>query len=122
MERQEGCFLAAVRARRRGEDRSDLADQLVLFPQPTGLIEKVLHLRRHVAETCGRAKDDGIVVDEIIDAGDWRNLLELVMRGGRHLVRHELGDSLDIDFRARQSHAFGLRMGHSLDMTVARVI
>src|ERR1700738_2980156 len=122
MERQEGCFLAAVLACRRREDRPDLADQLILGPCPAGLIEEVFHLRRHVTETCGRAKYDGVVVDEIIDVRDRRNLVELVMRGYRCLMRDELGNALDIDYRARHARAFGLRMGHPLDMTVARII
>src|ERR1700730_3256660 len=116
MERQEGCFLAAVLACRRSEDRPDLADQPILCPLPTGLIEEVFHLCRHVAETCGRAKYDGVVVDEIIDVRDRRNLVELVMRGYRYLVRDELGNPLDVDFRARHARAFGLRMGHPLDI------
>jgi len=68
--------------------------QPVACPQAAGLIEELLHLRRHVSETSRRAKNDGVIVCEIVDLGDRRLLVELEVRLARDLLRHEFGTRL----------------------------
>ena len=59
------------------------------------LIQKILHLRRHVAEARRHADDDGVVIRKLRDCCDRRGLIELEMGFARDLVGHEFRDPLD---------------------------
>ena len=76
--------------RGRGEDGTNLADQLVLGPQASCLVNKVLHFRRHVAVARRGAEDDRIrlgkqhrhfgafklkagIFDRLMNQGTWGN-------------------------------------------------
>ena len=48
------------------EDGADLADQGSAHPEAAGLVEEVLHLRRHIAETGRRSENDGVVIGELL--------------------------------------------------------
>src|SRR4028118_1972043 len=63
-------LLAAVLGGAGGEDRTDLADETPFRPEAAGLVEEVLHLRRHGAVAGRRAEDDGVVVRKLLDSGD----------------------------------------------------
>ena len=78
--RQDRRLLAAMLAAGRGKDATDLADQLVLAPEPPGPIQEILHLCGHVAEAGRRADDDRVVVGELGNGRDRRRLVELVAR------------------------------------------
>ena len=109
----EQCrLLAAVLGRGGGEGAADLAVQCASRPEAAGLVEKIRHLRGHPAEARAGADDDGVVVDEIIDLGDRRGLIELVMRGLCDIRRHEFGHALDIDGGACFARAFGNGIRH----------
>ena len=87
-------------------------------PEVTGLIDEILHLCRHIAEPRRCPKDDGIVIDEIVDLRERRDLVELVMRGDSDLARHELRHALDVYLGASATRAVGLREGHPFDMPI----
>ena len=84
----------------RRERTADLTVERAARPKPARLVEEVGHLRRQTAKPGTRADDDGIVVDEILDLGDWGGLIEFVVRFARDLLRDELGHAPDIDLRA----------------------
>ena len=109
-------------ARGRGEHRAYLSDQFVLRPQVTGLIDEILHLRRHIAEPRRCPKDDGIVIDEIVDLRDRSDLVELVVRGESDLAWHELRHALDVHIAASATCSVGLGEGHPFDMPITRIV
>jgi hypothetical protein len=106
-----------------GEDAADRADQRALHPEAAGLIEEVTHLRAHIAEARGRAEEVGVVVAEFVRLRDRRALVELQAGFLGDVVRHQFGNALDGDLRARHgAGAFGNRFGHLLDMAVGAVV
>lgn len=44
-------FLSAVLGSRGREHAAHFANQAAVYPQPAGLVEKIAHLRAHIAET-----------------------------------------------------------------------
>ena len=111
------CWVAG-----RGEGAADLAVQRALDPEAAGLIEEIRHLRRHAAEAGAGADDDGVVVGEVLDLGDRRSLIELVIRGFGDFGRHQFGHALDVDRGAGFARAFGDGVRHRFDMAVGGII
>ena len=72
-------FLTAMLRRGGGRDRSDFADQFAFHPQRTGLIDKILHLCRHVAEAGRRTEDDSVILGELVNLGNRGHLIELIV-------------------------------------------
>src|SRR3546814_11840931 len=68
---------------------------LALRPQAAGLVEEVLHLRRHVAIAGRRPDDDGVVVRQLVDGRDRRRLIQLEARILRDVLRHQFRSQLD---------------------------
>ena len=91
-------------------------------PERAGLLPESSHGGGHAAEPRRRADDDRVVVGKVLDLGDRRGLVELEMRGLGDLLRHDLGDALDVDRRARGPRAFRFGVGHRLDMAVGRIV
>ena len=108
------------RGRRKGA--ADLAVQRALGPEAAGLIEEVRHLRGHPAEARAGADDDGVVIGEILDPGDGRGLIELVIRSLGDRFRHQFRHALDVDGRAGVARALGDGVRHGLDVTVGGII
>src|ERR1700736_5826522 len=107
----------------RSEDASYLANKGSFDPEPAGLIEKVAHLRGHVAKACGRSKDNRVIVWQLINARDWRLLVQLHARSTGDLFRDQLRDALDGHVRPRnRACAFSDGVCHLLDMTVAGIV
>jgi len=75
-EREDGGFVAATDAGA-GKNAGDLANERAAHPQAAGLVEKIAHLRRHVAEARRRAEDDGVIVAEFLGRSDGRRLVNL---------------------------------------------
>ncbi len=122
-DREEGGLLAAVLGGGRAERRADLAVEGAGGPESAGLVEEVGHLRGHPPEPGAHADDDRVVVGEILDRGDGRALVQLVIGGAGDLFRHELGDALDVHLGALDgAGAFGDRFGHGLDMAIGRIV
>src|SRR6516165_1266219 len=106
-----------------GEHAADRTDQRAHYPEATGLVEEVAHLRAHVAEARGRSKDDGVVVRELIHGRDARGLVQLHAGFLGDLLRHQLGNALDRDLSARyRASSFGNRLGHLLNVTIGAVV
>ena len=94
----------------------------VPFPEPTGLIEEVAHLRCHVAETGRGADNDGIIVDQFVDGRDLGRLIALVPRVVGHRIGNQLGNSLNRNEGTRLAGPFRHGIGHRLDMAPGRII
>ena len=123
VERRDRHFPPAVLALRAGEDAPDLAEQRVLRPERTGLVEEVPHLRAHVPESRRHAEDDALVVAELERVRDGRPLVELVVVLPGDVVGDELGDALDVHIRARDFRgSLGLCVGHLFDVAPAAVV
>ena len=75
----QGEFLPAMLRRRRGYHRADLVEQRALRPERSGLVEEVLHLRGHRAETGREREDDAVIVLQFLRTGDRGFLVELVV-------------------------------------------
>ena len=74
------------------------------------------------AEPCASADDDRVVGGEVVDLGDWRDLIDLEMRFARDILGHQLWHTPDVDVRTAQSRSFGDSVRHRFDMTVGRVV
>jgi hypothetical protein len=122
VKRYEGGFLSAMLAGGRGKDGTDFADQLVLGPQVSCLVNEALHLRRHVAIARGGAEDDCVVLEKIVDPGNRSDLVELVTGGLRLHAGHKFRHPLDVDLGAGDARPFGLCFGHPFDMAEARIV
>src|SRR3954454_16822620 len=122
VEGQDRRLLPAVLGGRGREHRADLADERALHPEPAGLVEEVLHLRRHVAVARAGAEDDGVVVRQLVDRGDGRGLVELEAGLAGDLLGHELGHPLHDRLGAAFPRPFGGGVGHRLDVAVGRVV
>jgi hypothetical protein len=106
-----------------GKDAADLADQPTLDPESTSLVQEVPHLRRHVAEAGGGAKDDGIVIAQFLGRSNGRGLVELRASLLGHIGRHGFRHTLEGDFDARnRACAFGNRVGHCFDVAVGGIV
>ena len=122
MKREDGGFVAAARAGA-GKDAGDLADERAAHPQAAGLVEKIAHLRRHIAEARRRAEDDGVVVAEFLGRSDGRRLVNLRAVFFRDLFRHEFRHALERHFDAvNGARAFRDGFGHGFDVAVHGVI
>ncbi|MGY4355869.1 hypothetical protein ACVW0J_002362 [Bradyrhizobium sp. i1.7.7] len=93
-----------------------------LAQEPAGLVQEVRHLRGHAAEAGAGADDDRIVIGEVLDLGDGRSLVDLVVRGLGDLGRHQLRHALDVDGGAGLARAFGDGMGHRFDVAIGGII
>src|ERR1700737_4361867 len=60
MKTRNGRFLAAMLSAGGSEDATDFSDQGALAPQSACLIEEIAHLRSHISETRGGAKDNRV--------------------------------------------------------------
>ena len=119
---QDGRFLATMLRRARCEDGTDFSDQGSAHPEAAGLVEKVLHLRRHIAETGRRSENDRIVIGELVHRSDGRLLVELVVSLVGHFDGDQLGHALDRHLGTAGASALRCRISHLLDMAPCRII
>ncbi len=99
------------------------ANQPALDPKSTGLIKEVSHLRRHVAEPGGRAKDDGFVIAQFIRGGDGRSLVKFYAVLLGHVERHRFGHAREGHFDTRnRACALGDGFGHRFDVAISGVV
>jgi hypothetical protein len=119
VEAQDRRLLPAVLRRGRDHDRADAALERAGGPEPAGLVEEVLHLARHDAEPRRRREDDAVVGGQLLDGGDRRRLVELVIGGLRHLLGHEFGYALHRDLGALGARALGGGERHLFRMAPA---
>ena len=118
----ERQFLAAVLGGGRGHHRGHLVDQLALSPKATGLVEEILHLRRHHAIARRSADDEGIIIGELSRGGDFTDLVHLVAGGLLLLFGEEFGDLLDGHIGAGFLGAFGGSFRHGFHVAVAGIV
>src|ERR1035441_2834678 len=95
-------------------------------PELPCLVQKVPHLRAHVAESGWRAEDNGIGFGKLARRGNWN-----VPKGGtrrlsadlfQRLHGHEFGDLIQADFGAFNfARSFHYRLGHAVDVAVHAV-
>src|SRR5664279_1078357 len=103
------------------ENATDLTDESPTEPEWPCLVQKVPHLRAHVAESGWRAEDNGIGFDKLARRGNWD-----VPEGGarclsadlfQRLLGHEFGDLIQADFGAFNfARSFHYRLGHAIDV------
>src|ERR1022692_890177 len=108
------------------ENATDLTDESPTEPEWPCLVQKVPHLRAHVAESGWRAEDNGIGFGKLARRGNWN-----VPEGGarrlsaalfQRLLGHEFGDLIQADFGAfNLARSFHDRLGHAIDVAVHAV-
>src|ERR1700733_14848547 len=123
MKRSNGGLLSTMLTGGAAEHAADLAYQRPPTPYRPGLIQKVPHLRGHVAEARRRAEDDGIVLLELIGPAYLGRLIEPEARRPADIRWHQFGHPLDDHVRQRNTAgALGLGARHGLDVSVAAVV
>lgn len=87
-------------------------------PERAGLVDEVLHLRRHVSVACACAKDDGVILGQFLYGSDQSTLVELVAGVFRHIRRDQLRHSLDNHVGAGFASPFCHGVRHGFDVSV----
>ncbi len=121
-DREQRYLLPAMLGRGRREGAADLAVERASHPQPASLVEEGRHLRRHATEARRCADNDGVVVRQLVDAGQRRGLVELEVRRLGGCLGRGFGNTLEVDAGAGRARALGDGGGHRLDVAVAGVI
>jgi hypothetical protein len=99
---------------------------LAANPQAAALVEEIAHLSAHIAKACGRTKDYGVCLGQMLDARG-RYMGEGCARCSRaafleYVGRNQLGNLKKLDFDVRDLACAGrYRLRHVMNVSVHAV-
>src|ERR1700712_6095823 len=95
---------------------------MALRPEPAGLVPEIRHLRRHPPISRSAADNDRVVTGKLFHRRNRGFLVELVMAGCGHRIRHQLRDTTDVNRGTGIPCTGGNRLRHDLYVAIRRVI